>query len=105
MSTDPDDILSPPDPINLLPASVVAATIAPLMPGTDASAWLRDMRRSRPGYRPRVSRPPTAIRRGRRVFYPRSELVRLLDELGSAELDRMLEELEAQPAPIKGASA
>lgn len=95
MSVDPDDILSP-STVILLPASVVATRIAPHMPGTDASAWLKDLRRSNPKYRRRVSRPPRAVRRGCRVFYPLQELHRLLDELRADA---------SAPETDKGASA
>jgi hypothetical protein len=70
--------------MDLVPAAAAAAMLQPSLPGRDASLWLVDLRRSRPAYRSRLSRPPAWVRRGGRVLYSVPDLHRVLAELGPA---------------------
>jgi hypothetical protein len=70
--------------IDLIPAAAAAALVQPHLPGHDASLWLTDLRRARPAYRSRLTRPPAWVRRGGRVLYGLADLHRVVAELGVA---------------------
>jgi hypothetical protein len=85
----------------LLPAAEAARLVQPHLPGRDAAAWLRDLRRSEPSYAPRV-RPPQFERRGNKVFYRRGEIADLIARLGTAAHAEPHRPATAKKAPILG---
>ena len=58
-----------------------AAILQPVVGELNAHNWLADMRRVKPVYRARVFAEPTWLRHNGRIMYPRSEILRLIDEL------------------------
>jgi hypothetical protein len=68
-------------PRDLISITEAAALIQPFLEGLNANNWLSDMRRVAPVYRARVLTPPRWIKHESRITYPKSEIVRLVDEI------------------------
>jgi hypothetical protein len=67
---------------DFISTSEAAALLAPVTGKLDPHHLLTDWRRASPRYTLQLRKKPKFVRHGGQVFYPRSEIMRAIDEIG-----------------------